>query len=100
VVAEYVPAYQCNVDKHPYLLNQSYSPGGTTLPKGVEVIGLGPISVSITGIALGSYFGITYAVGTLTGFPYSSATSWSLRSNTYKVQLHCSASLTDGYVVP
>lgn len=97
---EYVPAYRCNVDKHPYLLDQNYSPAGTTLPKGVEVSGLGPISVSITGIALGSNVGITFGIGTLTGGLNSSATSWSFSSNTYKVQLHCSANLTDGYVVP
>jgi hypothetical protein len=63
-------------------------------------MGLGPISVSITGIALGSNVGITYGIGTLTGGLNSSATSWSFSSNTYKVQLHCSANLTDGYVVP
>jgi hypothetical protein len=96
---EYVPAYRCNVDKHPYLLDQNYAPGGTTLPKGVEVIGLGPISVAITGIAVGSVVGENYGIGTLTGFPNSSATSWSLSSNTYKVELHCSADLTDGYLV-
>jgi hypothetical protein len=96
---EYVPAYQCNVQTHPYLLNQDYAPGGTTLPKGVEVLGLGPISVSITGIAKGNYFGLTYAIGTLTGFPLSSATSWSFGSNLYKVQPHCSANLSDGYIV-
>jgi hypothetical protein len=92
-----VPAYQCNVHTHPYLLNQTYSPPGTALPNGVEVIGLGSISVSITGIAIGSNVGLTYGIGTLTGGLYSSATSWSLGSNTYKVQLHCSANLTDGY---
>jgi hypothetical protein len=97
---EYVPAYQCNVHTHPYLLNQTYSPAGTALPNGVEVIGLGPISVSITGIAFGSNVGILFAIGTLTGGLNSSATSWSFSSNTYKVQLHCSANLTDGYIHP
>jgi RTX calcium-binding nonapeptide repeat (4 copies) len=100
---EYVPAYQCNVHTqptHPYLLNQNYAPAGTTLPKGVEVIGLGPISVSITGIAPGSNIGLLYGIGTLTGGLNSSATSWSFSSNTYRVQLHCSRNLTDGYLLP
>jgi hypothetical protein len=97
---EYVPAYQCNVHRHPYLLDQNYAPAGTTLPKGVEVLGLGPISVSITGIAPGSNVGLLYGIGTLTGGLNSSATSWSFSSNTYKVQLHCSANLSDGYLLP
>jgi RTX calcium-binding nonapeptide repeat (4 copies) len=97
---EYVPAYRCNVNKHPYLLNQNYAPGGTTLPKGVEVIGLGPISVSITGIAPGSNVGLLYGIGTLTGGLNSSATSWSFSSNTYRVQLHCSHNVSDGYLLP
>jgi hypothetical protein len=100
---EYVPAYQCNVHTqptHPYLLNQNYAPAGTTLPKGVEVIGLGPISVSITGIAPGSNIGLLYGIGTLTGGLNSSATSWSFSSNTYRVQLHCSRNLSDGYLLP
>jgi hypothetical protein len=97
---EYVPAYQCNVHSHPYLLNQSYSPAGTTLPKGVEVLGLGPINVSITGIAPGSNVGLLYGIGTLTGGLNSSATSWSFSSNTYKVQLHCSHNVSDGYLLP
>jgi hypothetical protein len=50
--------------------------------------------------AIGSNVGLTYGIGTLTGGLYSSATSWSLGSNTYKVQLHCSANLTDGYHYP
>jgi hypothetical protein len=97
---EYVPAYRCNIKKHPYLLDQNFAPAGTTLPKGVEVIGLGPISVSITGIAPGLDFGIIYGIGTLTGGFNSSATSWSFSSNTYRVQLHCSANVSDGYLLP
>lgn len=99
-VHEYVPAYQCNVHSHPYLLDQNYAPAGTSLPKGVEVLGLGPINVSITGIAPGSKVGLLYGIGTLTGGLNSSATSWSLGAHDYKVQLHCSSNISDGYLLP
>ena len=97
---EYVPSYQCNVHTHPYLINQTYSPAGTTLPKGVEVIGLGRVSVSITGIAPGSNVGLLYGIGTLTGGLNSSATNWSGGLALYQVQLHCSHNVNDGYLLP
>jgi hypothetical protein len=107
---EYVPAYECPDDAangnpgHTFLLDQSYAPGGTTLPNGVSVYGLGPIGVSITLADPGfndrpngdpSY--INYAGQTVTGFPYSSATNWTLGSQSYSVQLHCTSDPTQGY---
>jgi hypothetical protein len=82
---------------HPYLYDQSYAPAGTSLPRGVEVSGLGPIGVSITGKT--STEGppeqdgwiYDHATGTRTGFPDSSATNWELDTNSYQVQLHCTS---------
>ncbi len=90
---EYVPAYKCP-DSHPWLLNKGYAPGGTALPNGVEVAGLGPIAVSITGVSTSPD---RYANGTATGFPNSSATSWSLGTNSYQVKLHCTNQVGSGY---
>jgi hypothetical protein len=79
---EYVPAYKCPQD-HPDLEpSKYYTRFGTTLFAGVEVQGLGPVGVSITGYLPGY-------TGTKTGFPNSSATSWSVYPATYKVILHC-----------
>ena len=89
---ENVPAYKCPAT-HPYLYAHDYAPGGTSLPLGVEVSGLGPIGVSITGIKTSG----GWAIGTLTGFPNSSATSWSINSNSYQVKLHCSKTTANGY---
>jgi hypothetical protein len=76
---EYVPAYQCP-PSHPYLYDASYAPAGTSLPRGVGVLGLGPIGMSITGIKTKrvTVDEITsiYLIGTDTGFPNSSATNW------------------------
>jgi RTX calcium-binding nonapeptide repeat (4 copies) len=93
---EYVPAYQCPTS-HPYLYNQSYAPAGTSLPHGVEVSGLGPIGVSITGRK--SMEGhpesdgwiYDHTIATSTGFPDSSATNWEIDTNSYQVQLHCTS---------
>jgi hypothetical protein len=96
---EYVPAYKCPTS-HPYLYSQNYAPFGTALPKGVEVAGLGPIGVSITG-KLTVWEGVlnlsSYAVGTRTGGANSSATSWSLDTNSYQVKLHCTKSESNRY---
>ncbi|MCD2157985.1 hypothetical protein LQL77_30100 [Rhodococcus cerastii] len=91
---EFVPAYQCPVD-HPWLTNYNYAPAGTALVPGVEISGLNPIGVSITGRNddpknNATLDGFDYAVvGTLTGFPYSSATNWSIDKHWYRVVLHC-----------
>jgi RTX calcium-binding nonapeptide repeat (4 copies) len=89
---ENVPAYKCPAS-HPYLYAQNYAPFGTALPDGVEVAGLGPIGVSITGIKTSG----GWAIGTLTGVPNSSATSWSIGTNSYQVRLHCSKTTANGY---
>jgi hypothetical protein len=90
--SENVPAYKCP-PSHAYLHAQSYAPFGTALPDGVEVAGLGPIGVSISGIKTSG----GWAIGTRTGFPNSSATSWSLGTNSYQVRLHCSRTTANGY---
>jgi hypothetical protein len=110
---EYVPAYACpydvinNPNPHSFLISTSYAPGGTTLPDGVGVLGLGPIGVSITQSSPGNnnqrngndpY--LNYAGGTPTGPLESSATNWQARSNSYQVQLHCSWDPDTGYVYP
>jgi hemolysin type calcium-binding protein len=96
---EYVPAYKCPAS-HPFLYSQNYAPFGTALPKGVEVAGLGPIGVSITSTLTvsGGFLGLSsYAAGTRTGGASSSATSWSLNSNSYQVKLHCTSSEAHRY---
>ncbi len=90
--SENVPAYKCPAT-HPYLYAHDYAPAGTSLPMGVEVSGLGPIGVSITGIKTSG----GWAIGTLTGFPNSSATSWSINTNSYQVKLHCSKTTANSY---
>jgi RTX calcium-binding nonapeptide repeat (4 copies) len=98
---EYVPAYQC-ATSHPYLVNKSYAPGGTSLPNGVAANGLGAIGMFITGIR--SSEGVfpsfdRYAIGTKTGFPDSSVTNWGFGRNSYQVQLHCSNNDDNGYTL-
>jgi hypothetical protein len=93
---EYVPAYQCPSD-HQYFYSHNYAPFGTYVPFGVEVRGLGPIGVNISGqdgfeVAVGgdSRFYITTI---LTGFPNSSATNWTFGTNSYQVVLHCTSDI-------
>jgi hypothetical protein len=91
---EYVPAYKCPTS-HPYLYNHNYAPAGTRLPSGVEVVGLGPIGVSITatqweeGPAEWDGWIYAYNTATSTGFPDTSATNWTAGTNYYQVKLHC-----------
>ena len=92
---EYVPAYQCPAD-HPYLFNDSYQPFGTTLPNGVEVQGLGPVGVSITGIKVTA--DVPRAIGTYTGFGNSSATGWKGGDQSYTVVLHCTSDTNHAYI--
>jgi hypothetical protein len=56
----------------PYLYDQSYAPAGTHLLRGVGVLGLGPIGMSITGFktkVVTTSLGVTsiYMIGTDTG---------------------------------
>jgi hypothetical protein len=110
---EYPPAYACPYDmtdsgnSHSFLISTSYAPGGTTLPDGVGALGLGPIGLSITQTSTGNnnqrngndpY--LNYAGGTPTGSPDTSATNWTLGSNSYQVQLHCSWDPGTGYSYP
>ena len=64
---------QCS-SSHPYLLEKSYAPDGTSLPVGVGALGLGDIGMLITGIkwskGIPSVFD-GYAIGTKTGSPSS-----------------------------
>ena len=96
---EYVPAYRCPND-HPLLLAQNYAPFGTSLPRGVEVTGLGPIGVSIAGessylITNHLYF-LNKATGTLTARG-NSATNWTLGRASYQMILHCTVNSDHGY---
>jgi hypothetical protein len=97
---EYVPAYQCP-QGHPYLLDLSYSLAA--LPNGVEIQGLGPIGVSITGVSttpqnVGGR-DVNLGTGTKTDFPNSSATSWSLSPVSYKPILHCTGNTSEALQV-
>jgi Ca2+-binding RTX toxin-like protein len=96
---EFVPAYKCPTS-HPYLYAHNYAPFGTSLIGGVEVVGLGPIGVSITGfmsIDLLHEFRVT---GTDTGTFNSSATNWTTGTNSYQVKLHCTETVSLGYGGP
>jgi hypothetical protein len=96
--SEHVPAYKCP-DSHPSLLTQNYAPAGTTLLHGVEVQGLGPIGVSISGALRAGIYSLGHIppqlflndVGTQTGDTASSATNWTLGPASYKVILHCTS---------
>ena len=109
---EYAPAYACPYDPigntrdaHSFLVNINLAPGGTALPDGVGVLGLGPIGMSITRSSTGfnaqrfdRYS--NYAGGTPTGFPVSSATNWTTGSSSYQIQLHCTENSAQGYRYP
>jgi hypothetical protein len=92
---EFVPAYICPRDDHPYLLNREYAPFGTTLPAGVEIEGLGPVGVSITGVSQLVRRG--RANGTQTGTGVSSVTNWTPGTASYRVLLHCTSDPARGY---
>ena len=96
---EFVPAYKCPTS-HPYLYDKNYAPAGTALIKGVEVAGLGPIGVSITGffsVDLTTVFRVT---GIDTGTFNSSATNWTSGTNSYQVKLHCTKTASLGHGGP
>src|SRR5215203_3210454 len=95
---EKVPAYQCPVPGHRFLLNHSYAPAGTSLPRGVEVEGLGPIGVSITSTRYENLSdGSPISIGTPNADGYSSATNWTFGPKSYKVILHCTGDPSHGY---
>ena len=90
---EYVPAYRCPgqpiISRFSFFDKTNYAPAGTTLPAGVEIRGLGPIGVSITGTNLKVATFPSRPYMTLTGELNSSATNWTLGSASYQVILHC-----------
>jgi hypothetical protein len=91
-----VPAYKCPTS-HPYLYDHHYTPVGTSVPRGVEVSGLGPIGVSITDFTTTTLATkAIYTTGTRTGFPNSSATNWEIDTNSYQVILHCTSDPDNG----
>jgi hypothetical protein len=95
---EHVPAYQCPPPDHRFLLNHNYAKEGTTLPNGVEVVGLGPIGVSITAVTYERLSnGVARNTATVTGDSASSATNWEFDSNSYTVILHCTSDPARGY---
>lgn len=92
---EFVPAYRCP-DNFPWLLNRDVRSSDLALPRGVNGLS------DNTGVAITGYSGdvgkrigpvaFRYATGTLTGFPYSSATSWTYNGG-YQIGLECTADL-------
>jgi hypothetical protein len=96
LTSENPPAYKCP-DNHPYLLDHKYAPAFTNLVEGVEVSGLGPIGMSITGYTKSEQTldgkRYNFYTGTTTGFPNSSATNFNTASKSYKVTLHCTSNL-------
>jgi hypothetical protein len=89
---EYVPAYRCPKED-PWLMDTEHAPFGTHLPDGVEVLGLGPVGVSISRIlTVPDYASISTVgkpAGTETGAGASSATNWTIGTVSYQVVLHC-----------
>jgi hypothetical protein len=106
---EYVPSYECPDDSSDfgaarvYLIAHNYAPRGTTVPNGVEILGLGPIGVSITTSGPGENAAnpdpslLDWAGQTGTGFGQSSATNWTTGTNSYTPNLHCTNDSTQGY---
>jgi hypothetical protein len=94
---EAVPSYACPYPGDPlndpaYLWMIHLAPGGTTIPDGFGVLGLGPIGMSIiktvgTGGGPGGA-----AAGNDTDL--SGATNWEIKANSYQIQLYCSNSQT------
>jgi hypothetical protein len=92
---EYVPAYTCPQD-HPYLLNQNYAPAGTSLINGVQVVGLGPVGVSILTRLTITTMSAQRAVGTANN-EGSTATNWDFVARSYQVILHCTSEIAHGW---
>lgn len=74
LLGQRVRASQSRPAFFPYLENENYLPFGTAVPRGVEIRGLAPIGVSITGAE--THGGHGYAHGTTSKYPFSSATHW------------------------
>jgi hypothetical protein len=72
-----------------YLWMINLAPGGTTIPDGFGVLGLGPIGMSIIA-TVGPADGSGSAVANDTAF--SGATNWETTANSYQIQFYCSDS--------
>jgi hypothetical protein len=97
---EAVPSYACPYPGDPsndpaYLWQINLAPGGTTIPEGFGVLGLGPIGMSIIA-TVGTSGGDAAAAGNDTN--WSGATNWQTTANSYQIQLYCST--TKGYTSP
>jgi hypothetical protein len=93
-----VPSYACPTGGNPdvpYLWTIKLAPGGTTIPDGFGVLGLGPIGMSIIA-TVGMWGGTGDAVANDTNF--SGATNWQTKASSYQIQLYCSE--VDGYISP
>ncbi|HWE10892.1 MAG TPA: hypothetical protein VG325_16195 [Solirubrobacteraceae bacterium] len=97
---EAVPSYYCaGRFGAGYLDDEDLAPAGTTLPKGVAVIGLGPIGMSITE-TLPASNADNGAAGTRSASPWSSATNWETHANSYVMQLYCTDESDANYTAP
>jgi RTX calcium-binding nonapeptide repeat (4 copies) len=98
---EAVPSYSCPTGGNPdvpdpnYLWTIKLAPGGTTIPEGFGVLGLGPIGMSIIA-TVGMWGGTGDAAANDT--MWSGATNWQIKANSYQIQLYCSEE--DGYISP
>lgn len=96
---ENVPSYKCPAS-HPYLYNQDYAPGGTTLINGVAIAEPEfpwEIGVSILGVLTEQSLGPAHDYALATGNANSSATNWTSGTATYQVLLVCTNSLAEGW---
>jgi hypothetical protein len=104
---EAVPSYACPNDPWNYdtsgdpfyLYASNLAPGGTTIPDGFGVLGLGPIGMSIvdTITTLGSG---NQAAGSGSAPPASSATNWKSTANSYQIQLYCTFDVSASWAAP
>ena len=100
---EAVPSYACpyepwNSADPVYLYQTNLAPGGTTIPEGFGVLGLGPIGMSITA-TLSGLGSANQAAGNRSVAPWSSATNWGTTANSYQIQLYCTSDLSESYPI-
>jgi hypothetical protein len=97
---EFAPSYRCPTAEHPYLINKSFDSTHAGVVNGVRAISdENAIDVSITWYVSKTVTtpeGPTrFATGTLTGFPFSSATNWLWGGrHGYQVVLYCTGDLS------
>jgi hypothetical protein len=101
---EAVPSYACPDDPANYqpgddpvnLYAVNLVPGGTTIPWGFGVLGLGPIGMSIVDTIPTDSSG-SQADGSGSDPPSSSATNWEIKANSYQIQLYCTVDAGASY---